>query len=78
MPPTRSLASCANYLNLATIRALMRKLGPFESIAFDEVDPIGMDVYAAMFAHGRTGFDITPLAFSTDVKVVATYFSALP
>lgn len=68
----------ANHLNLAKVRALMQKLGPLKSITFDRVDSTGFDVYVVLFAHGRTMFDITPLAFSADGKVVAAYFSALP
>jgi beta-lactamase regulating signal transducer with metallopeptidase domain len=68
----------ANHLNLAKVRALMQKLGPFESMTFDKVDQTGLDVYAVTFARGRTRFNITPLAFSSDGKVVAAYFSALP
>jgi beta-lactamase regulating signal transducer with metallopeptidase domain len=72
------LLAYAYHLNLAKVRALMRKLGPLKSIAFDRVDPTGLDVYVATFAHGRTMYDITPLAFSADGKVVAAYFSSLP
>lgn len=68
----------ANHLNLAKVRALMQKLGPFESMAFARVDPTGLDVYVVTFAHGRTTFNITPLAFSSDGKVVAAYFGTLP
>jgi beta-lactamase regulating signal transducer with metallopeptidase domain len=67
----------ANHLNLAKIRALMQKLGPFKSMAFYKVDPTGMDVYVVTFAHGQTTFNITPLAYSADAKVVAAYFSAI-
>jgi hypothetical protein len=68
----------ANQLNLARIRALMLRLGKFESMAFDKVAANGWDVYEVTFAHARVEYNITPLAFSSDGKVTAAYFGQVP
>jgi beta-lactamase regulating signal transducer with metallopeptidase domain len=68
----------ANQLNLARIRALMLRLGKFESVAFDKVAANGWDVYEVTFAHARVEYNITPLAFSSDGKITAAYFGQVP
>lgn len=46
-----------------------RQLGELQSLKFERVDPVGMDIYLGAFAHGRAEFHIAPL--DPQGKVVA-------
>lgn len=57
-------------------RALIRKQGAFESLAFSQVAPNGLNVYIATFSHGRLLWVISPL--SKDGKVTTLFFRPFP
>ena len=54
-------------LQRSQIDALIKRLGPFESLAFTGVDATGWDVYQASFANGNASIRIAPLA--TDGRI---------
>ncbi|MGH8295305.1 MAG: M56 family metallopeptidase [Steroidobacteraceae bacterium] len=57
-------------------RALVRKEGAFQSLAFSRVAPNGLDVYIATFSHGKLLWMISPL--SKDGKVTTLFFRPFP
>jgi hypothetical protein len=55
---------------LPKIKALITRLGEFESLTYEGADADGSDVYAAAFAHGQLQWHIGPLV---DGKVTRRY-----